>query len=224
MGGLGRDKITYTDDDGKEQTLTNKGISCEYVYKFFTERFQTTYVNEDSGLPDAWVIRDNNTCEHKGGVRYWQDLRKIMAKILGVEGDNSVSTTRKLMRHVLSAEIVPFGSQEERGVTDSVLESCWGSYAVPLLKNCGAEIIFLVGVKTQEIFGKLALPEGHKDIENGKVYPDEKLNIEGADGQPRKFHIALIDAPNKRGDKNYNAVCDDLLKNKEVKAIIEELK
>lgn len=229
MGGLDDEgneiyPITYTDDAGVPHTVNNQIYSVETMYEFLRDRLSgTTYVNPDSGYPNAWVIGGGNICAPRPyGVKYWQALRKIMNRLLGfvdaTTPQDRIDRTRRLMRSVLSTEIIPFGSQGEHGVNDNALDYCFKKYTIPLLKKCGAKIIFLVGREVREYFNSVAktIIPSVASFKNGKIYPDTVFCLEG---DRRVFQVAVIDSPSKhpeyKGQKmseylNHDKVCKKL--------------
>lgn len=206
--------ITCTDKVKNTQTVKNQVAGAEEIYEFLRDRLsETTYVNPDSGYTDAWVIGAGNICKNKGGVQYWQALRRIMNNLLGfvdaITPQYRIKHTQRLMRSVLSIEIIPFGSQKEHGVSDDVIDFYFSKYTVPMLKNCGARIIFLVGKAVRKCFNRAAkkISPSVAKFENGKFYPDTVLSLEG---HRRVFQVAVIDGPNAHGILNHKQVCDDL--------------
>ena len=180
-------------------------ISRENIYEFFTQRFQTTYLNNDRGLPSAWLINDDNSLTHKSRVPYWEALRKIMGWLLpNAASITPTEHTRRLMRSALSAEIIPFGSQREYGVTKAALKLGM-NYTKRLIQHCGADILFLVGGKAIHTFNSAM----KLNIKNGQFYSDVKLTF--SDGS-RSIHIAAIDAPNAHKKLNHKDVCDLITK------------
>ena len=218
MGGLDESGNEVYDINVAGKNEHNHVAGVERIYEFLRDRFQTTYVNPSSGYPDAWVIGDGN----KGGVQYWQALRRIMNSLLGfVDAEKPVHRiehTRRLMRSVLSTEIIPFGSQGEYGASDDAMNFYRDKFIVPLLKKCGAKIIFLVGNKVRECFNRASktITPSVASFVNGKIYPDTVFRLEG---DSRVFQVAVIDGPGKhpeeKGQKiseylNHDRVCEKL--------------
>lgn len=155
LGGGKLDKsITYTDDLGNFISLPNRIMPEEGIYDFLSNRFARTYI-DGSGNPDAWIIQPDDTCAPKPqGVLFWKGMRDFMEQLVGnPQQTPQPRHTRKLMKSVLSSEIIPFGSQDQFGAEDDdIVAYYWDNFVVKLLKHCGAKILVLVGGKTRKAY------------------------------------------------------------------------
>lgn len=186
-GTLGKVELNCKDDDGDTIRKYKNSISQEDIYDFFTNRFQESpsFIDHDgkgTAVFSVWVRDDNNPANfvrRNDAVSYWRGMRDVMRLLLnGVKG-NTVPFQEDelcaLMRPVLSAEFVPFGSMNEYGLNDELMSYYWENFAWPLLKNCGAKIIFLVGKYVREAFLKAVLQEKYKKKDDD----DDPLNLNG---------------------------------------------
>ena len=172
--------ISYNDDNDNNVQLLNTINKDSEIYDFLTNRFLTTCLdhrgtaNKGIWYPNAWVIRSGNTCtgkndEDKGGkngVNYWHGIRNTMELLLGFNPYSRITKdeTRRLMRPVLSAEMVFWGSQGSKGTGGKRTKYFWDRFVTPMLENCGAKIMFVVGKSsTLKTFREIL-------IQSGEVY------------------------------------------------------
>lgn len=166
------------------------------VYEFFRDRLTSAYI-DNTGAPNAQYTNGNNF-----PVSYWRGMYKTMNILAGIPQDGKTITDHchRLMRSVLSAEIIFFGSKDSKHATDiKHLLYFWDKFTVPMLKECGAKIIFLTGGATQEAFHNILLP-------NGGIYtPKQYKNKYG-----QEFVIAAINHIARDTYKNYDTVAQYL--------------
>ncbi len=90
--------------------------------------------------------------------------------------------TNKLMRSVLSTEVIFWGSMNEQHATDiDTLKYFWRNFTEPMIQNSGAELIFIVGTRTKRTF------EG---IYNLKLNFGDIYNFYAPSG--RNYQLAVI--------------------------------
>lgn len=166
------------------------------VYEFFRDRLTSAYI-DNTGAPNAQYTNGNNF-----PVSYWRGMYKTMNILAGIPQDGKTITDHchRLMRSVLNAEIIFFGSKDSQHATDiKHLLYFWDKFTVPMLKECGAKIIFLTGGATQEAFHDILLP-------NGGIYtPKHYKNKYG-----QEFVIAAINHIARDTYKNYDTVAQYL--------------
>ena len=157
LGGLAVGGIlTYLDGEGREESVKNF-IGPEDIMHYLVHRFQTTRISSHGSL-NVWVVDSEGRRQPKrnakgseANVQFWNRIRDIMGCLLGIK-DKSPENTRLLMKHVLSTEIIPFGSMNQYGVTAPMLRYCWKTFTQPLLDACCAEVFVLLGAKVRDVF------------------------------------------------------------------------
>ena len=138
-----------------------------------------------SGDTDAWVIDSTNNCEpKKDGVKNWEGIRDAMHLLLGFPDgmipQTKVEHTRRLMRSVLSAEVIFFGSQKEYGAdNEDTLDYFWSRYVLPLLNNCSAKILFLCGGKVIDTFNRYMKLPVKLWLKSGELYGSAQTTYAG---------------------------------------------
>ena len=190
--------ITYTKDNGANVQTSNVIHDDREIYEFLTNRFLTACLDHrgtpdehrDVWYPNAWIIRDDNICTGKEtreeggqrGVPYWQGIRNTMELLLGFKLHSRITKdeTRRLMRPVLSTEIISWGSQAGFGADDERLKYFWNRFTVPMLENCGARIIFLSGKDAQNTFYELQTRPVHNRFDERFVVFDVNHFSQGA--------------------------------------------
>lgn len=193
--------------DGIQKANVFQNVS--QIYDFLRDRLvDYSYVN-DNGSLFAWV-KDNFdadtglTCR-RSYVQFWNALLVDMMNFLMGYTSRTLNT-QKLMRSVLSSEIIFWGSKRGVGANNKQrLQDFWEKYTTPVIKYCGADILFLVGGNTIETFNTITgqtLTSG--DVKSGTSFA-EKL------GKEYKI-IAAIDHPGKHGTLNYSHVIKDIKK------------
>ena len=112
LGGLDA-PVVMNGDNG--DVYTNY-ITYDEAKNFITERFQHTKVNPDNGYLNAYILGDNGRLTGKpGGVAYWRGMYDMMKELLNNYPDSDTAGHgRRLMTRVLSTEVVPFGSADEK--------------------------------------------------------------------------------------------------------------
>ena len=174
LDGAGNSVYTLTDISGNGIANDITGNCDKEIYNFLTNRFQDTCTRPDTGNLDAIVVDGNNTCQPRGReVRYWSGMKRVMEELIGNPGCFAPADhTKRLMRSVLSSEVIFWGtqSQDDAGndndeTLNKRLDYFWEKFAVPLLKNCGAKILFLVGANsTREVFNRALC------VKNGELF------------------------------------------------------
>lgn len=168
-------------------------ISDGEIYSYLTNRFQDTPLTPGAGNLSAVLVNNNNCCVRKPGkVEYWYGMKEAMRCLLG----DSCTNTKRLMRSVLSAEIIFWGTKREKNVNNSMLrlQYFWNSFVDPLLRNCGAKILFLVGAtSTLQAFNTVT---GNK-LKNAKAM---NWNLGG-----KNFAVAAMNNPAGQAGSNHVA-------------------
>ncbi len=178
-------------------------ISDEEIYGYLTNRFQDTpltheTIDKKTGKKGgrnlaAIIVDDYYSCyPHRKEVRYWSGMKGAMSCLLG----NGFTNIKRLMRSVLSAEIIFWGTKEEKNVNNSMprLQYFWNSFVDPLLRNCGAKILFLVGAtSTLQAFNTVT---GNK-LKNAKAM---NWNLGG-----KNFAVAAMNNPAGQAGSNHVA-------------------
>ncbi|MBQ2616497.1 MAG: hypothetical protein IJG51_06125 [Synergistaceae bacterium] len=174
------------------------------IYNFLTNRFQDT-AETNNGKPQAVIVDANtyicrsmieNIVQNGQNVQrakvqsYWNGMALVMNSLLGFPKECETSGhTKKLMRSVLSAEVIFWGTKTQIGagnnkkkLLDARLDYFWDNFAVPLLSQCGAKILFLVGADTtREVFNR------HLCVEKRKLFKPYRNRF------GEEFRIAAID-------------------------------
>ena len=139
-------------NENPEFTLDGKSINPEGIYEFLRDRLKIRI--NDKGNPCA--LKKSEGKEESYEVPYWRGLRMIMEAIASefeIGENDDEDRIERLMRSVLSAEIIFFGSKNETYTQDSDrLCYFWNKFITPLLKNCAAKVIILVGNKAKDTF------------------------------------------------------------------------
>lgn len=166
--------------------------SDQQVYEFLRDRLINTYIDYN-GTPHAWTVQGSSF-----PVSYWRGMYKTMNILAGIsQGSRTIADhCRRLMRSVLSAEIIFWGSKKSECATETErLLYFWERFTVPMLEKCGAKIIFLTGGPSHRVFHETLLA-------NGGIYtPKHYRNRFGED-----FVIAAINHISTETYKNYDAV------------------
>ena len=174
------------------------------------DRLIDTYI-DDSGKIYIWEKKQfdrNNkilTCQ-KGSkpIKFWNELLVDMMNLLIGSTEQSREHTQRLMRSVLSAEIIFWGSKNGEGAQDEErLKYFWENFTAPIIKHCGADLLFLVGEKTIDTFNIIT----RENLKSGDVISDGRFTSKLG---KRYEAIAAIDHPSKRGKTNYRSVVSDL--------------
>lgn len=204
----GSSNYNITDING---TTISNCVDDGKIYSFLTNRFQETPLTPDAGNLDAVVVDGYHRCIPRGyEVKYWRGMKDVMTCLLG----DGFTDTRRLMRSVLSAEIIFWGTKRENNVNNSLnrLQYFWNAFVSPLLRNCGAEILFLVGAtSTLKVFNKIT----NNALENGDA-------MSWAFGG-KNFHVAAINNPG-RSKPNYKKAVDALNDNCNITATVAKAK
>ena len=180
------------------------------IYKYLRDRLIDTYI-DDSGKIYIWEKKQfdrNNkilTCQ-KGSkpIKFWNELLVDMMNLLIGSTEQSREHTQRLMRSVLSAEIIFWGSKNGEGAQDEErLKYFWENFTAPIIKHCGADLLYLVGEKTIDTFNIIT----RENLKSGDVISDGRFTSKLG---KRYEAIAAIDHPSKRGKTNYRSVVSDL--------------
>ena len=166
------------------------------VYEFFRDRLTGAHINK-SGSPCAKYTNGKDF-----SVSYWLGMYKTMNILAGIPMYSRTieDHCRRLMRSVLSAEIIFFGSKDSKHATDREhLLYFWEKFTVPMLEKCGAKIIFLTGGPVQRAFHDILLP-------NGGIYTPKRY----FNGNGKEFVIAAINHISTDTYKNYDTVAQYL--------------
>ena len=161
LGGLDAPAVM----NGDNGSVYNNSITYDKAKDFITSRFQHTKINPDNGYLNAYVLRQDGRLVGKpGGVAYWRGMYDVMKALRKDYPDgNPAAHGRKLMARVLSTEVVPFGSANEKPFSRKnmtafhlnkakALTYCRDKFIVPLMNNSAVKIVFLVGKISQEVF------------------------------------------------------------------------
>ena len=141
-----------------EFTLNGEEINSKGIYETLRDRL-TANINE-KGNPCALKIEGGAVSPYE--VSYWRGIRMVMDEIAERFGIVSRSMkgkehTERLMRSVLSSEVIFFGSKNETYSGNLERLCCfWDKFTVPLLRNCRAKVIVLVGGKANDTFVRAA--------------------------------------------------------------------
>jgi hypothetical protein len=128
---------------------------------FLENRFQNPPLTASKSWSVYMLDGDNNVkVKQEGGVRFWNRMRKTHQDLLGKSPEEADDYFKK---HVVSAEVVPFVSMGEKGVSRDLLEYCWKEYTHHVLANCPAQVIFLVGSKVRNLFCRIVGKPAVKD-------------------------------------------------------------
>ena len=231
LGGKSNITIAYKDDDGNSVELPNEIAPEEGLYDFFTNRFQESWATKITakGYINALLFKDRKLAGKRCGVSYWRGMHNFMEKFLiesGEKDKDKLSKYKKeyknlgrmIMAPVLSAEIVPFGSQREIGVknNDALLDYCWEKFTCPLLENCGARILVLVGSLVTDTFGRsLGLQNG--TIKVGEPFFYENVASERYRSKNGEYLVVSVNHFSAREkDQNYKKAIEELLKSSDV--------
>lgn len=171
LAGLDSGNSVYNLTDIHGQQIANDiTANCDSViYDFLSNRFQDTFANQNTGNLAAIVVDGTNKCVNAGrDVSYWRGMKFVMERLLGNPKHFSPEEhTKRLMRSVLSSEVIFWGTKRQAAVvmTDARLDYFWREFTVPMLKNCGAKILFLVGANsTREVFNRAL------QLRNGELF------------------------------------------------------
>jgi hypothetical protein len=135
------------------EKLTKEEEILKRITYFHKERFQNAPFNRNY-LFSLYMLQNNEEIEKSGGVRYWNNMYKIINDLARADDPRKVEKSKKsLMKLVACAEIVQFKSSHSEGV-DELIDYCWEKYTRHIIENCGAEVIFLVGSKARDTFIK----------------------------------------------------------------------
>lgn len=192
------------------------------VYDFLRDRLRLAQTTANGG-PYAWKIdaaaKNANAAVNTAQpfyVSYWGKLLPPVMNMFhpNIAGLPAQTHTQNLMNSVLSSEIIFWGSKNAIGTRKiGTLMYFWDKFVVPLLTNCGASLLFLVGADTLRTFNRI-LKKLRKGITltNGNIY--DGTSIAGLFGG-KVFQIAAIDHPDRRliaahPALNYQAVVNKL--------------
>ena len=138
----------------------------DYLMDFSDKIFaEHSIINENSrALNMPWYDNDKRcAC-----VPFWGCLRNAVDALLPDElrmKKYDEDYVRFLMSFALSAEIVPFQSNDEEGV-DKAICSSWDSYTKDLISLSNASIVILIGKKVLKHFTNNIFGENSKNSEN----------------------------------------------------------
>ena len=170
------------------------------MYEFFRDRLTNAYIDR-TGAPNAKYTDGTNF-----PVSFWRGMYKTMNILAGISmnGRNIADHCRRLMRSVLSAEIIFWGSKDSKHAKDPEhLRYFWEKFTVPMLNKCGAKVILLTGGPAHDVFRSIILP-------NGGIYtPRHYANRNG-----QEFMIAAINHISTDTYKNYDKVAQYINNNR----------
>ena len=148
-----------------------KNIGERSVKDFLINRIQNSPARNDDDETLRIPLKNGDTAE----VTYWSCVRNNTKLLL----NNLATEAREIMKYATCMEIVPFRSNNEKGINSELLDDCWNKYTYPLLELSGASVIVLVGDKVLDRFvdhiflDKKAKKEAKKILREKKVYPPE---------------------------------------------------
>ena len=197
LGGLGA-PATLTADNG--DTYSNN-ITLEEAREFMEDRFQTTRMNDDTGVLNIWSTENNPMTGRPGGVQFWNYICHTAKDLLNnpIAGETPGQYTRRTMRKVLSAEVIPFGTQNQGPLAPALQNDkdyCFNRFVVPLLESSAVRVIFLVGSIAIDTFASVTginIPSG---TVSQATFPFTNRNGEN-------FTVAAMDPPPHNGAPVY---------------------
>lgn len=189
-------------------------INISDVQNFFTNRFQETAIS-DKGLLNVWMIGKDGglypKCNKNGRrtwVHFWNFMRRTLAALFDMkETASSEKSTKYLMQHALSTEIIPFGSMDQKGVHNTLMRDyCWERFVTPILEHCKARIFILIGSVARNDFCNFITKsydaDGKAVLE--KLKARESIYLFPCGGIERK----VVAIPHPRASGNTIETCD----------------
>ncbi|MBR0149778.1 MAG: hypothetical protein IJP89_00275 [Synergistaceae bacterium] len=218
----------YPSNDGTTDRFDLDGcnITEEGIYNFLTTRlhddntfgYASHIDSAKGGYPNA-VIRGGTF--KREGVPYWKRMCEATRQLLNIPAVGI--DFGKLMRSVLSAEVIFWGSKnQDGGWGQKTLNYYWDKFVVPLLEKCGAEILILVGHSALTTFNSSFNrndDEKNPQLKSGGVYSDLYMG---------KFKVAAVNhfsySWHKDGNlpQNYSGVCGSLRADPQAQPAIEK--
>ena len=201
-------------------------VSIEGIEEFFNNRFQTEpFLPGAKKLPSLSVcIKDTKDINGKKvvnegadprpkpyGVAFWRGIRDIARDLLPEEisvlGDQDKKNyVRNVMKHVVSTEIVPFVSMEEKGVknNEKVIDECWDSWTKKILDNSRAPVFVLIGGKAKDKFLRILKThmgsEEEGIAEKAFAYNHPGIYEYRTETHPEPRYVIAVRHPNFRGN------------------------
>ena len=182
--------LKHIDVKTKKQVPEEK-MSFAEIKKFLKTRIQISPARNNKDKTLRIPLKNGGTI----AVPYWACVKNNTELLLQTTnlkntwtGLNPSQRAREIMKYAVCMEIVPFRSNEEKGV-DNAKDKCWNDFTKYLLELSAASVIVLVGDKVLNMFTDLMknLPLNSKTVlaRESSVYKNSR-------GKPKHDGIVKV--------------------------------